>query len=129
MSPLLADLVLAAHVLIAAYNVLGLAVVWIGALVRWRFVGNRWFRGTHLAAMGIVVVEALLGLTCPLTAWENQLRVEAGQGGYAESFLSHWAGRFFYFDAPPALFTAAYLAFFGLMVLSAWLVPVRWQGR
>lgn len=129
MSPLLADLVLVAHVFIAAYNVLGLAVVWIGALARWRFVGNRWFRGTHLAAMGIVVVEALLGLTCPLTVWENQLRAEAGQAPYAESFLSHWAGRFFYFDAPPELFTAIYLAFFGLMVLSAWLVPVRWRGR
>ncbi|ADU61101.1 MAG: DUF2784 domain-containing protein [Pseudodesulfovibrio sp.] len=129
MSPLLADLVLAAHVLIAAYNVLGLAVVWIGAMARWRFVGNRWFRGTHLAGMGIVVVEALLGLTCPLTVWENQLRVEAGQGPYAESFLSHWAERFFYFDGPPELFTAIYLTFFGLMVLSVWLVPVRWRER
>ncbi|MFH1913679.1 MAG: DUF2784 domain-containing protein [Pseudomonadota bacterium] len=127
MSPLLADLILAVHVLFAAYNVLGLAVVWIGALARWRFVGNRWFRGTHLAAMGVVVAEALLGVACPLTVWENQLRVEAGQGPYAESFLSHWAERFFYFDAPPEVFTAIYAAFFALMVLSVWLVPVRWR--
>jgi hypothetical protein len=129
MTPLLADLVLAVHVLFVAYNVLGLAVVWIGAMARWRFVGNRWFRGTHLAAMGVVAVEALLGQTCPLTIWENRLRAEAGQGPYAESFLSHWAERFFYFDAPPALFATVYLAFFGLMALSVWLVPVRWRER
>jgi len=127
MTPLLADLVLAAHVLFAAYNVLGLAVIWIGAIARWRLVGNRWFRGTHLAAMGIVVAEALLGQDCPLTVWENQLRAAAGQRQYADSFLSHWADRFFYFDAPPEVFTLIYVAFFGLMVLSVWLVPVRWR--
>lgn len=129
MNLLLADVVLAAHVLFAAYNVLGLAVIWIGALARWRFVGNRWFRGTHLAAMGIVVAEALLGRACPLTVWENRLRAGAGQERYAGSFLSHWAGRFFYFDAPPEVFAVIYVAFFGLMVLSVRLVPVRWRGR
>lgn len=130
MERFLADLILVIHVAFAAYNVLGLAAIWIGRALGRGFVHNPWFRISHLAAMGVVVLEALIGMVCPLTAWEYGLRAAAGQGGrYGQGFLQYWAERLFYFDWSPAVFTWLYVGFFGLMVLTAFLVPIKRRGR
>ncbi|THB62909.1 MAG: DUF2784 domain-containing protein [Desulfovibrio sp.] len=126
----LADVVLLLHVSFAAYIVLGFAVIWLGKLFRWGFVTNRWFRGTHLAAMGIVVMESLAGWFCPLTTWEYDLRLLAGQGRtYEKSFMSHWAERIFYHDVSESTFTVIYVVFFLLLVATMLFIPVRWRGH
>jgi hypothetical protein len=48
---LLAELLLVFHFSIAAFIVLGLILVWIGALAQWSWVRNPWFRYLHLAAI------------------------------------------------------------------------------
>lgn len=127
---MMADLLLAVHMLLAAFNVLGLPAVWIGALAGRRWARNRWFRLAHLASMGAVAGLALLGRWCPLTVWENRLRVMAGQGErYQGSFLRHFAEQWFYTEAPVESFVAAYVAFFVLVALTLVLVPVNWRGR
>ncbi len=125
----LADFILLVHVLFAAYNVLGLALIWCGAIVGWGFVRGRWFRGTHLAAMGVVVAESLLGMVCPLTRWESRLRLLSGDGEYEKSFMHHWAEKLFYYDVPLQTFTVIYVAFFVAMLATLWLVPVEWRGK
>ncbi len=128
MERFLADVILCVHVAFAAYNVLGLAVIWIGRALGRRFVHNPWFRLSHLAAMGAVVLEALVGMVCPLTEWEYGLRAASGEPGrYDQGFLQYWAERLFYFDWSPAVFTWLYAGFFGLMVLTAFLVPIRFR--
>jgi hypothetical protein len=47
--------------------------------LRWGWIRNPWFRFSHLAMIAIVAVEAINGWRCPLTTWEDQLRVAAGQ--------------------------------------------------
>lgn len=71
---LLADLVLIIHFLYVLFVVGSLPVIWLGAWLRLTFVRNPWFRYLHLAAILFVVAESLLGVVCPLTAWENTLR-------------------------------------------------------
>lgn len=130
MMSLLADVVLLAHVCFAAYNLLGLLLIWAGGLAGWSWVRGRWFRGSHLAAMGFVVAESIAGMVCPLTRWESRLRAMAGEQGYAQqSFMRHWAERFFYYDVPPQVFTVCYVAFFIAMLLTLWLVPVSWRPQ
>src|SRR5262245_12234468 len=127
----LADSLLVVHFTIVAFVVFGLALVWIGFFLRWRFVRNGWFRLLHLVTMGIVAAQAVFGQICPLTIWENQLREAAGAGGrYETSFIQHWVGRILFYDADTNIFTAAYLVFFAAMLLS-WIVvrpaPIRFK--
>ena len=117
----MADLILLIHVLIVAFNAGGLVAIWIGAWLDWGWVRNRVFRIVHLSLMAFVAVEALLGVTCPLTVWEDALR-----GAVTErSFVSRWLAAFLYWDLPPAAFTAIY-AGWTLVIVAAWfLVPPR----
>ena len=92
---------------------------WIGAPLRWRWIRNPWFRYAHLAAIGFVALEAIIGMACPLTAWEDALR----GGGEAGSFVGRWVRRLLYYHAPGWAFTAAYLAWAGATVLTLRLVP------
>jgi uncharacterized protein DUF2784 len=117
---LLADLVLVVHVLFVVFIVGGLAAVVVGAR-RWPWVRNRAFRIAHLAAIAAVAAEALLGIACPLTVWEDALR----GGGPARSFVGRWAARLLYYDLPEWTFAAAYCAFAALVVWAWHRVPPR----
>jgi hypothetical protein len=120
---LLADSILILHFAFVAFVVIGLFLIWVGWFRRWRFVRNFWFRLAHLLAMGVVAAESLAGIVCPLTAWENQLRLLAGGGErYAGSFVQHWLHRVMFYEASESTFTILYLLFFTAVVLSLWLV-------
>lgn len=126
----LADLVAVVHFAFVAFVVVGLALIWIGKWRRWDWVANFWFRLSHLACIGVVVAESAFGITCPLTLWENQLRLPAGQDGlHAGSFIQHWVHKLMFFDLPSAVFTAAYAAFFVAVLASFWFVKPRWPRR
>jgi polyferredoxin len=118
---LLADALLVVHFFIAGFVVAGLVLIWLGAALRWRWVLNPWFRYLHLAAIALVAAEALLGIACPLTVWEDLLR-----GGLRpESFVARWVHRFLYYRAPEWIFTTAYALWTLATLLTLWLVPPR----
>ena len=117
---MLADLLLVFHFSIVAFIVLGLILVWIGALARWAWVRNPWFRCLHLAAIAFVVAEALLGYACPLTIWEDLLR----GGARPETFIGRWVYRLLYYNAPEWIFTALYALWAATTLVTLWLVPV-----
>jgi polyferredoxin len=117
----LADLLLAFHFLVAAFIVLGLILVWIGALAGWSWIRHPGFRYLHLAAIVFVAAETLLGYACPLTVWEDMLR----GGARPETFIGRWVYRLLYYEAPPWVFTAAYLAWAAAALLTLRLVPPR----
>lgn len=114
-----ADLVLSLHVALVLFVVLGLVLVLCGKMLSWSFVGNPWFRMIHLAAVGILVLQTWLGMTCPLTIWEMELRKRAGDATYGGDFLAHWLDELLYIQAPAWAFVVAYSAF-GLLVLVTW---------
>jgi hypothetical protein len=124
-SRVLADLIVVFHACYVAFVVLGLAVILLGAVCRWSWVRNFHFRVIHLAMIAIVVVEAVAGIPCPLTVWEKQLRIQAGQAAYTGDFLGYWAHRLIFYHAERWVFTVGYVSF-GLAVLAAFaLAPPR----
>jgi hypothetical protein len=122
---LLADLVVALHVAYVSFVVLGQLAILVGILARWRWVRNFWFRAAHLLAITIVAAEALLDITCPLTAWEDRLRLLAGQQGNRGDFLGHFLHEMIFFDCPPWVFTAVYVAFALLVLATFAFAPPR----
>jgi len=122
------DALLVLHFAIVLFVVVGLVLVPLGNAAGWRWVNHPGFRLAHLAAIGIVVAESWLGITCPLTEWESWLRIRAGAEGYpGGGFVQTWVTRLLYYDAPPAVFTVGY-TLFGLAVLWAWWrYPPRWR--
>lgn len=118
-----ADAMLFVHVLFVAFVVVGLVLIFAGGICRWRWVRNFWFRLAHLAGIGIVVLQAWLGMICPLTIWEMQLRERAGEFHYDGSFIAHWLNELLYYQAPAWVFIVCYTVFGALVVLSWFLVP------
>ena len=118
-SAVLADAVLALHVAVVLFVVLGLVLVLVGNPLGWAFVNRWWLRLAHLLAIAVVAAQAWWGLVCPLTTLEMWLRRQAGESGYAGSFVQHWLHRLLYWDAPDWVFMLAYTAF-GLAVAAAW---------
>ena len=120
---MMADVILVVHFLIVLFNIGGLLVVWIGAALGWRWVCNPWFRFLHLGAIAFVAAEALLGIVCPLTVWEDMLR-----GGLRpESFVGRWVRHFLYYDAPEWVFTVLYLAWAGATLVTLKVIPPRFN--
>lgn len=114
---LLADLILLTHFAFVLFVVLGLPAVWIGAALGWRWVRNFWFRLAHLAAIVFVAAEALIGVACPLTEWEDMLR---GGRAVEASFMQRWVSRLLYHDFPEWVFTAAYVTFAAAVAATFW---------
>ena len=117
----MADLVVVVHFAIVLYIVGGLIAVWIGAALGWRWVRHPGFRYLHLAAIAYIAVEALLGIACPLTVWEDLLR----GGTRADSFVGRWVHRLLYYDAPEWVFAALYVAWTLATLATLRLVPPR----
>ena len=109
------------HALVVAFVIGGTAYVWVGAWRRWPGVRAPLFRYAHLGVMLFVAVEALLGVMCPLTVWEDVLR----GGAQRDGFVAHWVGRLIYYDLPSWVFTTAYVALAIALIITLILVPPR----
>ena len=118
---MLADALLVVHFVIAAFIVGGLVLVWLGAALGWNWTRTPWFRYLHLGAIAFVAAEALAGIACPLTVWEDLLR----GGVRPESFVGRWVQRLLYYQAPEWVFTVAYVLWTAATLLTLWLVPPR----
>ena len=116
---LAADALLVLHVLVVCFIVLGLLLVLAGGVVGWSWVRNPWFRVLHLVAIGIVVAQAWAGELCPLTIWEQALRLRGGDATYSGAFIAHWLGELLYYEVPVRIFAILY-SLFGALVAAAW---------
>jgi len=118
---LFADAVVFVHAAYVGFVVVGLVAILIGSVLRWQWIRNFWFRVVHVILIGIVVVEALLGITCPLTTLESSLRRAAGETARAESFVGRWVHDLLFYDAPVWVFTVVY-CLFGAVVLATFVI-------
>ena len=89
---LLADGVVMFHALFIVFSVLGglLALRWPKAA----------FIHLPAAAWG-VIVQVVVGGSCPLTPLENYLRERGHEPGIGESFIDHYITSLIYVDDPP----------------------------
>lgn len=125
MSAPLADALLVLHFAFVLFVVGSVPLIWMGAWAGWRWIRNRAYRLTHLAAILFVTAESLLGMMCPLTVWEDMLR-----GVHQDrSFVARWVHRVMFFDFPEHAFLTAYAAFALLVAVTYWLIPPRRAAR
>jgi len=118
---MIADAILLVHFLIVLFIVGGLVAVWLGAAPGWRWIRNPWFRYAHLGAIVFVAAEALVGMACPLTVWEDALR----GGMRPESFIGRWVQQVLFYRAPEWVFTTAYVAWALATLATLRFVPPR----
>ncbi|MCK4543010.1 MAG: DUF2784 family protein, partial [Spirochaetales bacterium] len=74
MAGFLADLVVLVHFGYLLFTVGGEIIILIGGLLSWKWVRNLTFRIIHLLAIVVVSLEAIIGVWCPITILEYQLR-------------------------------------------------------
>ena len=124
---ILADFIVFVHAAYVSFIVLGMVAIVLGVVLRWSWIRNIWFRVAHLTAIGIVVIETMLGIPCPLTVWEAQLRKTAGQVAYTGDFLGYWLHQLIFFRAEPWVFTSIYMLFGLAVLITFFLAPPRWS--
>ena len=122
----LADLLVVFHFCYVVFCVGGWIVIVAGGILRWGWVRNVAFRIAHMAAVALVAAESLAGAWCPLTVWEYQLRLRAGQTVEQQvSFVARLVRSIIFYDFPAWAFVAAYVAFALLVALTFVFVPPR----
>ena len=118
----LADIVLVLHALVVLFIVGGLIAIWVGAWLKRDWIRNGAFRLVHLAAIGIVVILAVLDIPCPLTILEDWLRTgRLGPQGFVQRWVSYWL----YYNLPGWAFATAYAAFLLVVVVTWFRIPPR----
>lgn len=115
----LANAVLAFHLALVLFVVLGLVFIVVGNWRRWGWVNSFSFRLIHLVTIAVVAAEAWLGFVCPFTTLEMWLRAKADSTTYAGSFMEHWLQSLLYWEVSSWVFTLAY-SLFALAVAAAW---------
>jgi polyferredoxin len=121
----LADSVLAMHVAFILFVVGGQILILAGWALGWSWPRHRWFRLLHLLAIGIVLLQAWIGVICPLTTLENFFRDAADIATYENGFIRHWMRELVFYTAPGWVFTLIYTVFAGLVVLTWFVYPPR----
>ncbi len=114
-----------AHAVVIAFNVAGLVVIPLGAWRAWRFVRSFRLRALHLAALGAVALQAVLGQACFLTIWQSDLLARAGEPASYQPLIERWVERIVFWPLPIWAFAALYCGV-ALYTLLLWrLVPPR----
>ena len=123
---MLADIILVTHFSFIIFIVGGFVLIWIGKLCSWQWIKNFWFRAIHVSAMALVILQTLVGLACPLTVWENQLR---SANAYSGGFIEHWLHKIMFYDFSRTVFIVAYIVFLLLILLTYLFVPMQKKSK
>jgi hypothetical protein len=120
---LLADIIAGIHLGYVLFVLVGFVLIVLGIVLKWGWIRNLWFRIIHLAAIVAVALEALLGVDCPLTVLEFELRYGASQSGSRVSFVGSIIDSLLFYDAPLWVFTIIYSLFALLVALVFVMAP------
>lgn len=120
-SDVLANAVLALHVAYVFFVASGFIVIPLGGWLHWRWTRSFRYRALHTAAIGVVALEQLGQVTCPLTLWEYRLR---GGAGRPHAFVPRLVHDFMFYHWPSWVFTGLYVGLVVLVIAFWWLFPV-----
>jgi hypothetical protein len=123
----LADLLVVVHAAYASFIVFGLVAVLVGAVLRWEWVRNRWFRCIHLLMIAVVALEGIIKMECPLTVWERVLRGWAGQEVSEATFMGRVVHNLLFYNFPEWAFTLLYIGVTLVLISTFYFAPVRWR--
>lgn len=121
-----ADLILILHFLYVLCVIVPVPLIALGGWLGWRFVRNLWLRLAHLFMIGIVAVQAMFGIACPLTVWEAELRWQAGESVDERPFMVRVVYDLLFYEVDPAVMQWVHIGFAAL-IIGLWIaVPPRW---
>ena len=103
------------HFSLAIFITLGFIIFPVGYKLGCTWIQNWSLRLFHLLIMGVITAETVVGLTCPLTAWELSLRSIDHSG----SFVAYWIERILFSNLSQQLFILLYSLCF-LWVVFLW---------
>lgn len=127
---LLADILVVIHFAYFSFVVVGQLLIVVGVALKWAWVRNPCFRFAHLVAIGLVGIEALAGIICPLTTWERQLRAMAGQRPSDVSFVGALLDHVLFLPVPEWQIRIVHILFaFAVIATFIWAPPRRRQAR
>ena len=128
---LLADFIVAVHAGYIVFVLLGQFLIWIGLMLGWAWVRNPWFRIIHVLAIVVVALEAVVGMPCPLTVWEDELRIAAGVPVQESTFVGRIAHALIRVDIPfdHWLLQSSYYIVAALILITFVLAPPRFAKR
>ena len=114
-----ADLILIIHTFYILFTVGGELLILVGRVFSWRWIRNRLFRIIHLVCVLFVAFEAVIGIMCPLTVWEHEFRIKAGQHVNKElSFVARIIQNLIFYDFPLYFFIILYVLFAGIVIFT-----------
>jgi hypothetical protein len=151
----MANLIVFVHLAYVGFVVVLVPVIVLGGLLKWKWVRNFWLRVVHFIMMGVVIVETVFGVTCPLTTWETNYRMAAGQiavkrdelgnpiphgEGYveiapteamSEDFVARCLRGVLFFpeNVSQETLNLFYYGFGAMILITLFLVPPRWPWR
>ena len=125
----LADILLISHFLYVVGLFFPIPLIFLGSLFGWSWPRNSYFRNIHLGMVLLLVVQTIMGWTCPVTDWEESLRVAAGQPIYGSSFVAYWVERLLYHQFSPLTFAIIYFSLGLATFLLYALYPPNWIRR
>ncbi len=127
--PLVSDLVVVIHLAYVTFVGVGFVLICSGAWLGWPWIRNPLFRWLHLGCIGLVAVEVVAGVICPLTLLENRLLIGGGGVSYERSFIGNLVYDLLYYDLPGWVFSASYLSLAAFTALLMFWAPPRRRRR
>ena len=105
MREITADLVLIIHFIIVVFISSLFLLIPMGYQFYWKWVKKLKLRLIHLGLMTLITIETIIGITCPLTVIENNLR-----GIYiSNSFFSSLVSKIIFWELPRLFFLILYI--------------------
>ena len=98
---ILADIIVTLHLIWVLFMLAGFILTLSGFF--WKKFFDRWvFRTFHLLGILLVSMLTVMGKYCPLTIWENMLRLKYEPSlTYPESFIIHYVKKLVYPEVNP----------------------------
>lgn len=125
----LANLLAVVHIAYFLFVVLGTLAILIGPRLGWTWIRNLPFRLLHLAAVGVVLVEELFGIDCPLSIMQWDLRSASGGAPEATEGLGGVLDGLLFRTIPGWALDGLYWSTgVGLLAL-LFLVPPNWRRK
>ncbi len=121
----LAQTVLAIHILIAGFIVFGIIAIPLGARLGWPWIHIFWWRLLHIAAMGIVAAQKLMGNSCFLSTWEFHLVSIAREVPHHTPVFQSLGEHVLYWNLPLWFFACLYTALFVFVIALWFITPPR----
>ena len=116
------------HICYFLFAVGGFVSILIGAVKRWSWIRNAWFRIGHLAAVYIVILENVFRIQCPLNTLESNLRSTSASvepasatGGFLDYLLFH--------TIPGRLLDVMYWSLGVVLVIRLFAIQPRFKAR